>query len=198
MGIESFEDKVITRIKKNNPYATSKKAVELLRENNIISLVNLIYGLEQESPRTLWAKFRTLLVFDPDILNAVYITPHFWTADGKATRPADIIQIDQEKWTYRNQVVATPFLSPVQLFLGVKLTEAIFHLRPLALSRLAFARDARYRKIMRHSIWVGFKVVLAEIYEFFWQTNFSPRGSLERIYGQELPNPREPAGSPGL
>lgn len=183
MGIESLEDQVIVDIQKNNPYAISKKAVKLLRENNIISLTNLIYGLEQESPATLWTKFRKLLEFDSDILNAVYITPHFWTADGKATRPADIIQTDQEKWTYRNQVVNTPFLKPVELFLGVKLTEAFFHLRPVALWRLLFAGDARYRKIMRHSMVVGVKVILAEIYEFFWQTHFSPKGSLERIPG---------------
>jgi hypothetical protein len=87
------------------------------------------------------------------------------------------------KWTYRNQVVATPTLMPLALFAGIKLTEALFHLRPKALLRLFTAPDARYRKIMRNSLWVGIKVVLAEIYEFFWQTKFSPRGSLEYLYG---------------
>lgn len=183
MGIESLEDSVIAGIRKNNPYEISRQAVRLLRENNIISLTNLIYGLEQESWETLWAKFRKLLEFDADILNACYITPHFWTADGKATRPADIIQTDMSKWTYRNQVVATPTLTPLALFAGVKLTEALFHLRPKALLRLFTAPDAHYRKIMRNSFWVGIKVVLAEIYEFFWQTKFSPRGSLDHLYG---------------
>ncbi len=185
MGIESLEDSVIANVRKNNPYAISKKAVQLLRENNIISLVNLIYGLEQESYRTVFKKFRKLIEFDADILNACYITPHFWTADGRATRPADVIQADMSKWTYRNQVVATPTLKPVALFLGVKLTEALFHLRPNALLRLVTAPDARYRKIMRESLWAGIKVVLAELYEFFRQTKFSPRGSLESIPGLE-------------
>jgi anaerobic magnesium-protoporphyrin IX monomethyl ester cyclase len=183
MGIESLEDSVIAGIRKNNPYEISRQAVRLLRENNIISLVNLIYGLEQESWGTVFQKFRKLIEFDADILNACYITPHFWTSDGKATRPGDIIQTDMSKWTYRNQVVATPTLQPVALFLGVKLTEALFHLRPNALLRLFTSPDARYRKIMRQSIWSGIKVVLAEIYEFFWQTKFSPRGSLEYLYG---------------
>ena len=183
MGIESLEDSVIAGVRKNNPYAISKEAVRLLRENHIISLTNLIYGLEQESWGTLWKKFRKLLEFDADILNACYITPHFWTADGKATRPADIIQLDMSKWTYRNQVVATPTLTPLALFLGVKLTEAFFHLRPNAILRLFANPDARYRKIMRHSLWVGVKVVLAEIAEFIFDTKFSPCGGLEGIPG---------------
>ncbi len=189
MGIESLEDSVIASVRKNNPYAISKEAVRLLRENNIISLVNLIYGLEQESYQTVFKKFRKLIEFDADILNACYITPHFWTSDGRATRPADIIQTDMSKWTYRNQVVATPTLKPVALFLGVKLTEALFHLRPNALLRLFTAPDARYRKIMRESIWAGVKVILAELYEFFWQTKFSPRGSLEYLPGSQAHQP---------
>jgi anaerobic magnesium-protoporphyrin IX monomethyl ester cyclase len=183
MGIESLEDSVIAGVRKNNPYTVSREAVRLLRENNIISLTNLIYGLEQESWGTLWAKFRKLLEFDADILNACYITPHFWTSDGKATDPADVIQLDMSKWTYRNQVVVTRSLTPLALFAGVKLTEALFHLRPNALLRLFTSPDARYRKIMRQSVWVGVKVILAEIVEFFWQTHFSPRGSLEKLYG---------------
>lgn len=183
MGIESLEDSVIAGIRKNNPYAISKEAVRLLRQNNIVSLVNLIYGLEQESYQTLFTKFRKLIEFDADILNACYITPHFWTADGRATRPADVIQADMSKWTYRNQVVVTAALAPAALFMGVKLTEALFHLRPNALLRLFTSPDARYRKIMRESLWAGIKVVVAEVYEFFWQTEFMPRGSLERLYG---------------
>lgn len=183
MGVESLEDSVVAGVRKNNPYAISKEAVRLLRENNIISLTNIIYGLEQESWATLWAKFRKLLEFDSDILNACYITPHFWTSDGKATRPDDIIQLDMSKWTYRNQVVATPTLTPPALFVGVKLTEAFFHLRPKALLRLISHPDARYRKIMRHSFWVGIKVVLAEIAEFLFETKFAPRGAMDHIPG---------------
>lgn len=183
MGIESLEDNVIAGVRKNNPYAVSREAVRLLRQNHIISLVNLIYGLEEESWTTVFRKFRKLFEFDADILNACYITPHFWTADGRATRPADVIQTDMSKWTYRNQVVATRALAPAALFLGVKLTEALFDLRPWALARLFSSPDGRYRKIMRQSLWAGVKVIIAEICEFVWQTEFSPRGSLKSLYG---------------
>jgi anaerobic magnesium-protoporphyrin IX monomethyl ester cyclase len=183
MGVESVKDDVISSIRKNNPFDISKEAVRLLRENSIVSLTNIIYGLEEESPKTIFEKFKGLLELDSDILNAMYLTPHFWTAQGKATEPYDVIQIDQDKWSYRNQVLATRHLPPIRLFLGVKLTEILFHLRPKALNRLLLAKDERYLQIMRHSMWVGIKVVLAEIFEFFFDTKFSPRGSMRALYG---------------
>jgi len=186
MGIETLKDEVVTSIRKNNPFEISEEAVRLLRESNIVSLTNLIYGLEEESWRTIFEKFKGLLELDSDILNAMYLTPHFWTAQGKSTDPYQVIQTDQDKWSYRNQVLATRYLPPIGLFLGVKLTEVLFHLRPKALKRLLFAEDKNYLQIMRHSMWVGIKVVLAEIFEFFFQTKFSPRGSMEVLYGASV------------
>jgi len=183
MGIETLKDQVVTNIRKNNPFEISKEAVRLLRENNIISLTNIIYGLEEESWKTISEKFKGLLELDSDILNAMYLTPHFWTAQGKATEPYNVIQTDLDKWSYRNQVLATRYLPPIGLFLGVKLTETFFHLRPKALKRLLFGRDKRYLQIMRHSMWVGIKVILAEIFEFFFQTKFSARGSMKNLHG---------------
>ena len=186
MGIETLNDKVVTDIRKNNPFEISKEAVRLLRENNIISLTNIIYGLEEESWKTIFEKFKGLLELDSDILNAMYLTPHFWTAQGKATQPYDVIQTDLDKWSYRNQVLATRYLPPIGLFLGVKLTETLFHLRPKALKRLLTGKDKNYLQIMRASMWIGIKVVLAEIFEFFFQTRFSPRGSMKVLHGMNI------------
>ncbi|HSH05018.1 MAG TPA: radical SAM protein [Anaerolineae bacterium] len=176
MGVESLEDEVITTIRKNNPFQISKEAVASLRQNGIISLVNIIYGLETESIGTLRTKLRKIGELDPDILNAVYITPHFWTKDGRNTNLDDIIQTDSAKWTYRNQIIHTPHLSPAALFWGVKVTEALFHLRWRGVRRLFNSYDRRTRRILRYSMWVGIKTVLAEIYEFVFDTEFSPRG----------------------
>lgn len=177
MGIEALNDEVITAVRKNNPFELSKRAVHLLRQHHIISLVNLIYGLEDENFKTLKTKLKRLFELDPDILNAVYLTPHFWTAAGRTTQPGNIIQPDQSFWTYRNQVINTPYLSPLALFAGVKLTEALFHLRPQALARLFWGSDSRVRQILRASLAVGFRVVLAETAEFLFSTAFAAQGS---------------------
>jgi anaerobic magnesium-protoporphyrin IX monomethyl ester cyclase len=185
MGVESLKDDVITDIRKNNPFSISKEAVRLLRENDIISLTNIIYGLEDESWKTLFEKFKGMLELDSDILNAMYLTPHFWTADGKSTDPAMVIQPDLAKWSYRNQVLATPYLQPFELFWGVKLTEALFHLRPKAVWRYLFHCDSRYTRIMRDSILTGIRVIFAEIWEFLFETKFVRQGSFSRLYGVE-------------
>ncbi|MBI3965536.1 MAG: hypothetical protein HY329_07870, partial [Chloroflexi bacterium] len=176
-------DATVHAVRKDNPYDVSKAAVDLLRGHDIISLVNLIYGLEDETPSALLAKLRQFYRLDPDILNAVYLTPHFWTAAGRATDPADVIQHDLSRWTYRNQIIATPRLAPWQLFAGVKLTEALFHLRPRALVRLVRGGDARRRQILRSSLAVGARVIVAEVAEFVLATRFAPRGSLGRLPG---------------
>jgi anaerobic magnesium-protoporphyrin IX monomethyl ester cyclase len=183
MGVESLDDGVVASVRKNNPFDVSLHAVQLLRKHDIISLVNIIYGLEDERWSTLLAKFGKLLALDPGILNAVYLTPHFWTAAGQATDASDIIQTDQARWTYRNQVVAAPHLTPAELFLGVKLTEALFHLRPRALTRLVAGGDRRTRRILRASLLVGVRVVAAELAEFLWATKFAARGSLQQLPG---------------
>lgn len=190
MGVESLKDDVIADIRKNNPFSVSKEAVRLLREHNIISLTNIIYGLEDESWRTIFEKFKGMLELDSDILNAMYLTPHFWTSDGKSTDPAKIIQPDLAKWSYRNQVIATPYLRPWELFAGVKLTEALFHLRPRAVWRYLFHNDQRYTRIMRDSILTGIRVFLAEIWEFVFDTKFVQQGSFSYIIGSEA-SPRE-------
>ncbi|HLO34264.1 MAG TPA: radical SAM protein [Anaerolineales bacterium] len=183
MGIETLKDEVVTNIRKNNPFQVSKEAVRLLRENHIISLTNIIYGLEEENWKTLFEKFKGLRKLDSDILNAMYLTPHFWTAQGKSTDPFQVIQTDLDKWSYRNQVLATRYLKPMELFLGVKLTEILFHLRPRAWQRLLVGKDQRYLQIMRSSMWVGIKVVAAEIFEFIFETKFSPQGSMRILPG---------------
>jgi anaerobic magnesium-protoporphyrin IX monomethyl ester cyclase len=183
MGVESLDDTVVAAVRKNNPFDISQDAVRLLRKHDIISLVNIIYGLEDERWITLLAKFRGLLTLDADILNAVYLTPHFWTAAGRATDARNIIQTDLARWTYRNQVIAAPHLAPAELFMGVKLTEALFHLRPRALARLVAGGDRRTRQILRASLLIGVRVVAAEIAEFLWATRFTPRGSLQQLPG---------------
>jgi anaerobic magnesium-protoporphyrin IX monomethyl ester cyclase len=183
MGVESLDDAVVHGVRKNNPFAVSKEAVRLLRRHGIVSLVNIIYGLEDESFASVRRTFQRLLELDADVLNAVYLTPHFWTPAGQSVEPAQVIQPDLARYTYRNQVLHTPRLSPGQLILAVKLTEALYHLRPRSLARLFAGSDRRFRQIWRSYFKVGLRVCLAELREFLFGTRFVAPGSLSRIPG---------------
>ena len=61
----------------------------------------------------------------------------------------------------------------------VKLTEALFHLRPRALARLVRGGDWRVRRILRSSLRVGMGVFLAEIAEFIGATRFLPQPAVD-------------------
>jgi anaerobic magnesium-protoporphyrin IX monomethyl ester cyclase len=194
MGIEALDDAVVSSIRKNNPFTISKQAIAALRKHDIFSWANIIYGLEDETVGTMMEKFRRSFELDPEVLNGCYLTPHFWTAAGRATNSADVIQLDMSKWTYRNQVIAAPRLSPLTLFVGVKLTEMVFHLRPRALMRLLWGGgDERLRGLRRATFWSGVRVVAAEVAEFVFKTRFSPRGTLVRLRGEpeRVASPRE-------
>jgi anaerobic magnesium-protoporphyrin IX monomethyl ester cyclase len=166
MGIESLENSVVSAVNKNNPFEISKEAVRICRENNVVSLVNVIYGLEEETYSSVFRTYRRLLELDADILNACYITPHFWTQDGKNISTDQIIQPDQQYWTYRNQIIDIPTMSPTKLFFSVKMTELFFHLRPKAILRIFFSQNKRYQKVMKGYMATGIKVIMAEMKEF--------------------------------
>lgn len=189
MGVEALDDNTVARVNKNNPFATSKKAVQLLRKHGIVSLVNIIYGLEDETPNSLLRTFQRVFELDADVLNAVYLTPHFWTKTGRQIKPEQIIQPDQSRWTYRNQVIDTPHLSPWQLFFSIKLTEALFHLRPKALWRMIAGGDRRYRKVLRAYLTTGTRVVIAETAEFLLKSRFVRDGNRDRIPAGQTPQP---------
>jgi len=188
LGIETLDDPTVKKIGKNNPRSVSREACRLLRRNEIVSFVNVIYGLEDETPATLLRTFLGLLDIDPDVVNACYLTPHSWTPAGRRTRADQIVQPDLGLYTYRNPVVHTPGLSTAALFLAVKLTEALFHGRPRGLARLWTSRD-RFRRIFRSFMGSGMRVFLAEIAEFLLATSLVAPGTLDRIPGYPVTNP---------
>ena len=183
MGVESTENATVEKVRKNNPFAISCQATRLLREHSIVGLVNIIYGLEQESFSSVWRTFRQVLKMDADVLNAVYLTPHHWTVDGRKTSADQIVQPNQHYWTYRNQVLATERMRPTSLFLAIKVTEALFHLRPRSLYRMLAGHDHRYRKILRAYLSVGSRVVWSELVEYFLHARQVRPGALHEIPG---------------
>ncbi|OGQ81033.1 MAG: hypothetical protein A2289_14435 [Deltaproteobacteria bacterium RIFOXYA12_FULL_58_15] len=192
LGIESLDDATVAKVGKDNPLEISKRAVVALRENNIVGLVNVIYGLQEERPSTLWKTFKRLLWLDPDVVNACHVTPYFWTTLGRWTKPEDVIQPDLSRFTIRNQVLRSHGLPPRLLFWAVKLTEALFHLRPRGIWRMLFWTDNRARQILRQYLGVGIRGTFGEILEFLFATKFVRPGKLTAVPGY----PRERQSSP--
>ena len=101
---------------------------------------------------------------DADFVNAMYLTPHFWTSAGSKIKSEIVMQHDLSKWDYRHQIVKTPNLSAFALFVGIKITETILHCRPKRFWRgLKSERSARWMSM--YGFWKACHVWVMEIVE---------------------------------
>ena len=169
MGIESTSEEVLRQIKKGSTTREDFQACRLLKEHGIFSIIGHIVGLEEER----WSNFRTALrqlrLYGGDYLNAMYVTPHAWTAFGEEVMGRRIVQLDQSKWDYRHQILAQKHLRPWQLFLATKWLELRFHLTPGRVWSMLAKGD---RSMRRQRLWVFRHVAvvwLAEVFEFLFR-----------------------------
>ena len=160
MGMETTDPQTIATIRKGSTTRDDFEAIRLLRRHGILSMVGHIVGFEEETVRHYWRALRQLILYDPDLLNAMYVTPHRWTGFYKDSIAREVIEADQSRWDYRHQILGTRHLRPWQIAALVKLTEVAVHMRPRALWRLpAYAGRDRRRALrwsIRHSaaVWV--------------------------------------------
>src|SRR5262249_47617000 len=175
MGIETVTDDTLDRIRKGSSVDDGYQAVRLLRRHDILSIVDYIFGIEDETPATIWRGFRGLLRYDGDFVNALYLTPHSWTPLGGAMQSKERVEDDQWKWDYRHQVLGVKGRTPGQLFLGVKVVEFLYHVHPRRLWRVLTARDPGQRRQLRHAYRHISLVYCYEVYEFLKDRLFRRR-----------------------
>lgn len=175
MGIDSTDPDLIEQIRKRSSTKDDLTACQLLRDNGIHPIIGHIVGLGDETWADLRRAGHALALYDGDYLNAMYATPHSWTAFADESADRAVIQEDQRRWDYRNQVLAQKHLRPWQLFLAVKILELRFHLRPRRLRRLLFSADAGRRREAWWATWHTGLVWLMEIVDFVRSARFARR-----------------------
>lgn len=179
MGIETTDADTVARIRKGTTTTVDREAVRLLREHDILSQVAHVVGFSEETDQDLLRGLRQLLAYDPDQVNAMYVTPHRWTPFFRESAARRVVETDQRRWDYRHQVLATQ-VPPWRTFLWVKLTEAVAQLRPRALRRLLDHRDPELRAALRWNYGVGCRAWLHEL------RGFLARGPSSRTEGPTL------------
>jgi anaerobic magnesium-protoporphyrin IX monomethyl ester cyclase len=165
MGAETVTDEGLSDIRKQSTTDDVRRAVRLLRGVRILSIVDCLFGLDNESLSTIRRTWRGLQRYDGDFVNALYLTPHSWTPLGRSLSGATVVQPDLRKWDYRHQVLEAG-LSPTALFLGVKVVELLYHLHPRRLWKLRSVHTDRVDRVLRFSYLHTALVFWAEIYEF--------------------------------
>ncbi len=197
MGMETTDPETMVKIRKGSTTRDDLEAIRLLRQHGILSMVGHIVGFEQERLRDYWRALKQLVFYDPDLLNAMYVTPHRWTGFYKENEAREIVEPDQSRWDYRHQILATRHLKPWQIFTAVKLTEAILHLRPRVLWRLLFDHDADRRRAYRWCFRYAGRVWLEEIREFLRGGHIAAGRTLSQHAGKALAEeaPLAPSGA---
>jgi anaerobic magnesium-protoporphyrin IX monomethyl ester cyclase len=162
---------------------TDCEAIGLLRRHNILSQVAYVVGFEEETDHDYLRGLRQLLAYDPDQINAMYVTPHRWTPFYRQSTGRRLTETDQARWDYRHQVLSTR-VPPWRVFWWVKLTEAVLQLRPRALWRVIAHRDPLIRKALRWCYGVGRRAWLFEVRAFLRRRRRLPRDvTLEQFWG---------------
>ena len=179
MGVDTTEPRLQRKVRKHSTVAADRRAAHLLRKNGVFAMLGHIVGFEDDTWLTHWRTLRSLLRYDADFLNAMYVTPHSWTEFAHESAHRCVIQPNLIKWDYRHQVLGEKHLRPWQVFLAVKLTELVFHIRPARWA--AFFSGSRFQqRQLLWCLWHTGLVWLGEIASFF-MTRTLPLAQASRL-----------------
>ncbi|HVE38970.1 MAG TPA: magnesium-protoporphyrin IX monomethyl ester anaerobic oxidative cyclase [Planctomycetota bacterium] len=185
LGMENTDEDTLKLIRKGGSTTKDREAVRLLRKNGILSMATWVAGFEEDDDRSFWRGLRQLLTYDPDQIQALYVTPHRWTPYFRVAAGRRVIQKDARRWDYKHQVLATRHLPPWRVILWVKFIEAVVQLRPKALWRTFLQPDARLRHAMRWYAEMGRRVWFTELKNFFLRERRRADGpTLEEFWGR--------------
>jgi anaerobic magnesium-protoporphyrin IX monomethyl ester cyclase len=193
LGIENTDEATLQKIRKGGATKTDREAIRLLRKHGIISLATWVTDFEDVTDRDFFRSLRQLLSYDPDQMIALFVTPHRWTSYYRQEGHRRVIQLDQRKWDYKHQVLATRNMPPWRVFLWVKVIESIVQGRPKALYRTFLQRDRASRRGMGWYTRMARRVWPHEILGFLFDDKHVKDGpTLKEFWGapqdhQEIP-----------
>ncbi len=169
LGMENTDEETKKKIRKGSTTNSDRQAIRLMRQHGIISLATWVCDFEEVTDRDFLRALGQLLWYDPDQIMTLYVTPHRWTGYYRLTTKRRVIQLDQTKWDYKHQVLATANMPPWRIFLWAKLIEIILQMRPKAVWRSFVQKDRAARYGMYWYTRMGRRVWIHEWWNFFFR-----------------------------
>ena len=182
IGMEHTDEATLEKMRKGGATSTDREAIGLLRQHGILSLCSWVVGFEDERLSDYWRAFRQLLIYDPDQIITLYVTPHRWTPFFGQARDRKVIQLDQRRWDYKHQVLANRHLPAWCTLFIVKAVEVLVQARPKALWRTYLNTDPVQRHGMRWYSRIGRRVWLHEMWCFLFRDRRSATGPTVAMY----------------
>ena len=193
MGMENTDEATLKKIKKGGATQKDREAIRLLRQHGILSLATWVTDFEEITDRDFVRSLKQLLLYDPDQIMTLYVTPHRWTGYYRIAKDRQVIQLDQRLWDYKHQVLKTVNMPPWRIFLWVKFIELVLQARPKALWRSYLQSDRASRHGMNWFTRMGRRVLLHEWWNFwFCDRRITDGPTLQEFWGepqdkQEIP-----------
>jgi anaerobic magnesium-protoporphyrin IX monomethyl ester cyclase len=187
LGMENTDEATLKLIKKGGTVSADKEAIQLLRKHNILSMATWVAGFSDQTDADLWHGLKQLIAYDPDQIQALYVTPHRWTPFFRIAAERFIVQRDKTKWDYKHQVLAMENMPPWRLFMWVKFIELAAQLRPRALMRLIWNPEPKMRHAIRWYYRMGRRVWFHEVRGFLFRDNAkNSETTLQAFWGESL------------
>ena len=120
LGMENTDEATLRLIRKGGGTKSDREAIRLLRQHDILSMATWVVGFEDETERDCFAACASCISYDPDQINALYVTPHRWTPFFRLAADRRVIQTDQRRWDYKHQVLEMRHMSPWRVIAWVK------------------------------------------------------------------------------
>jgi anaerobic magnesium-protoporphyrin IX monomethyl ester cyclase len=184
LGLENTDARTLELIRKGATPSVDRAAIHLLRRHGILSMATWVVGFEEETDRDHWLGLRRLLAYDPDQIQMLYVTPHRWTPYYGLAAQRRVIDTDRRHWDYKHQVLATRHMPPWRVLAWVKFTEMVLQLRPKAIWRTVFNRDAGLRHAMRWYTQMGRRVWPHEVRRFLRDRRLKHGPTVAAFWGQ--------------
>jgi anaerobic magnesium-protoporphyrin IX monomethyl ester cyclase len=185
LGTESTDEATLARVRKGSTTAVDREAIRLLRQHDILSLATWVVGFEEERLGDYLRGLRQLMLYDPDQVQLLYLTPHRWTRAFDEVKDRRVVHTERRRWDYKHQVLETKHLSPLAVITLVKAMEVAMQLRPRALWRALAHRDADSLAAQRWYYRVGRRVWFFEWFHFlFTEARVKHGPTVEELWGR--------------
>ncbi len=157
----------------------------MLRLESTVTHLPIRILKDLQTDRDYWRTLRQIVTYDPDQIQALYATPHRWTALAQQQAGLRVIQTDLSRWDYKHQVLESAHVPNWRVLLWMQLTEAVSQLRPKSLYRLLAHPDPAFRAAMRWYYRIGRRVWPYELWHWFFHDRRTVHGpTVARFLGR--------------
>lgn len=151
LGMEAAVQTRLNQFHKETTIEMNRKSLELLRLNDIISIVQIQIGHPDDDQEFLQQSLDNLKVWNPDLLHFYYVTPIPWTAFGHQMKEV-VLQNDISKWDYRHPILKLKNMTPEELVKLAKKMKLEFNFNPSRIASVLKIKDDYRRKFVVDSI----------------------------------------------